>query len=112
MIAPIVIFRETHDPPQCTQLVRYPGRQPRPRAEVPRDSARHGDLPRADASKPSDAGTLVYRDAGASLNAVLAHVEAAGGRITTPKVRLPGDMGCLAHIADTAVNRVGLHASR
>jgi len=66
----------------------------------------------AGAPQPSDTGTLVYLDAGASLNAVLARVEAAGGRITTPKVQLPGEMGCFAHIADTEGNRVGLHAPR
>ena len=64
----------------------------------------------ADAPKPSDGGTVVYLDAGASLDAVLARVEAAGGRIMTPKVHLPGDMGVFAHIADTEGNRVGLHA--
>jgi predicted enzyme related to lactoylglutathione lyase len=62
------------------------------------------------APKPSDAGTMVYLNAGASLDAVLARVEAAGGRVTTPKVQLPGDMGCFAHVADTEGNRVGLHA--
>jgi len=45
-----------------------------------------------------------------SLDAVLARVEAAGGRIATPKVQLPGDMGVFAHITDTEGNRVGLHA--
>ena len=62
------------------------------------------------APKPSDAGTIVYLNAGASLDAVLARVEAAGGRIATPKVQLPGDLGCFAHVADTEGNRVGLHA--
>lgn len=62
------------------------------------------------APTPSDSGTLIYLDAGAALDPVLARVEAAGGRITTPKVQLPGDMGCFAHIADTEGNRVGLHA--
>ncbi|MEO8527432.1 MAG: VOC family protein [Caldimonas sp.] len=62
------------------------------------------------APKPADAGTLVYLNAGKSLDAVLARVEAAGGRIATPKVQLPGDMGCFAHVADTEGNRVGLHA--
>jgi uncharacterized protein len=62
------------------------------------------------APKPSDSGTMVYLNAGASLDAVLSRVEAAGGRIATPKVQLPGDMGCFAHVADTEGNRVGLHA--
>jgi predicted enzyme related to lactoylglutathione lyase len=59
---------------------------------------------------PASRGTLVYLNARPSLDAVLARVEAAGGRITTPKVQLPGDMGCFAHITDTEGNRVGLHA--
>jgi len=66
----------------------------------------------ADAPAPSQSGTLVYLDAGASLDAVLARVEPAGGRIATPKVQLPGEMGCFAHITDTEGNRVGLHAPR
>ena len=62
------------------------------------------------APRPSDSGTMVYLNAGVSLDAVLSRVEAAGGRIATPKVQLPGDMGCFAHVADTEGNRVGLHA--
>ena len=59
---------------------------------------------------PSASGSLVYLNATPSLDAVLARVEAAGGRITTPKVQLPGDMGCFAHVTDTEGNRIGLHA--
>ena len=59
---------------------------------------------------PSISGTLVYLNARPSVAAVLARVEAAGGRISTPTVRLPGDMGCFAHITDTEGNCVGLHA--
>jgi uncharacterized protein len=64
----------------------------------------------ATAPSPSTSGTLVYLDAGPSLDAVLARVEPAGGRIATPKVQLPGDMGVFAHVFDTDGNRVGLHA--
>jgi hypothetical protein len=63
-----------------------------------------------DVPAPAANGTLVYLHAGPSLDAVLARVESLGGRITTPKVTLPGDMGVFAHIADTEGNRVGLHA--
>ncbi len=63
-----------------------------------------------DVPEPSAAGTLIYLDAGPSLDAVLARVAGAGGRVTTPKVQLPEGMGCFAHIADTEGNRVGLHA--
>ena len=64
----------------------------------------------ADVPAPSTGGTLVYLNAEPSLDAVLARVHAAGGSIATPKQRLPGDMGCFAHITDTEGNRVGLHA--
>lgn len=60
---------------------------------------------------PSVNGTLVYLNAAPSLDAVLARVEAAGGRVTTPKVQLPGDMGVFAHVTDTEGNRIGLHAA-
>ena len=60
---------------------------------------------------PSADGTLIYLNADPSLDAVLARVAAAGGRIVTPKVKLPGDMGCFAHVADSEGNRVGLHAA-
>ena len=59
---------------------------------------------------PSLDGSLVYLNAGPSLDVVVARVEAAGGRVLVPKVLLPGDMGCFVHIADTEGNRVGLHA--
>lgn len=59
---------------------------------------------------PSQAGTLVYLQARPSLDAVLSRVTEAGGSVVTPKVQLPGDMGCFAHVADSEGNRVGLHA--
>lgn len=63
-----------------------------------------------EALTPANTGTLVYLNAKPSLDAVLARVEAAGGRIALPRVELPGDMGCFAHVIDTEGNRVGLHA--
>ena len=32
--------------------------------------------------------------------------------LATPKVQLPGEVGCFAHITDTEGNRIGLHAPR
>ncbi|MFL6663475.1 MAG: VOC family protein [Rhizobacter sp.] len=69
-----------------------------------------GCLLQAGPMQPSAQGTIVYLNAEPSLDAALARVEAAGGRIVTPKVQLPGDMGAFAHIVDTEGNRVGLHA--
>jgi hypothetical protein len=62
------------------------------------------------APAPTEQGTLVYLNATPSLDAALERVQRAGGRITTPKVQLPGDMGAFAHVADTEGNRIGLHA--
>ena len=59
---------------------------------------------------PAQHGTLVYLNAAPSLDAALSRLEAAGGRLATPKTTLPGDMGVFAHIIDTEGNRVGLHA--
>lgn len=59
---------------------------------------------------PAGDGTLVYLNASPSLDTVLERVQRAGGRLATPKVQLPGDMGAFAHVIDTEGNRVGLHA--
>ena len=64
----------------------------------------------AEAVAPSSAGTRVYLDASPSIDAALARVPHAGGRVVTPKVALPEGMGFFAHIADTEGNVVGLHA--
>lgn len=63
----------------------------------------------ATAGQPGAGGTLVYLDGGASLDATLARVTAAGGRIALPRQALPPGMGFFAHIIDPDGNRVGLH---
>ena len=64
----------------------------------------------AEGVAPSAAGTRVYLDAAPSIDAALGRVEAAGGRINTPKTALPPGMGFFAHISDCEGNVVGLHA--
>jgi predicted enzyme related to lactoylglutathione lyase len=59
---------------------------------------------------PTQEGTVVYLNAGPSLDAALARVEEAGGRIVLPRTELPEGMGCFAHFVDCEGNRVGLHA--
>ena len=61
--------------------------------------------------KPAAEGVVVYLNAGSSLDAVLARVEAAGGSVSMPRTELPPGMGAIAHITDTEGNRVGLHAT-
>ena len=62
------------------------------------------------APTPGAGGTLIYLDASPSLDAALARVTKAGGRIAVPRQALPPGMGFFAHITDPDGNRVGLHA--
>jgi uncharacterized protein len=64
----------------------------------------------AQAGATGAGGCLVYLNAGASLDAVLARVPSAGGQVALPSQALPPGMGFFAHILDTEGNRVGLHA--
>lgn len=57
---------------------------------------------------PSVAGTLIYLNAGFALDAMLARVEPAGGRVETPRTSI-GPQGCFAIFIDSEGNRVGLH---
>ena len=59
---------------------------------------------------PTTEGTLVYLNAGPSLDAALARALRAGGQVALPRTALPEGMGFFAHIIDCEGNRVGLHA--
>ena len=69
-----------------------------------------GALIRSEGMKPAENGTLVYLNAGESLDALLARVEPAGGKVAMPRTELPPGMGAIALITDTEGNRVGVHA--
>ncbi len=60
--------------------------------------------------QPAAQGTMVYLNAGPSIQAWLDRVVAAGGSIVVGKTALPPGMGYFAHIVDSEGNRVGLHA--
>jgi predicted enzyme related to lactoylglutathione lyase len=66
----------------------------------------------SNAPSPSTQGTVVYLNADPSLNAVLARLPEAGGRLLVPRTELPEGMGAFAQIEDSEGNRVGLHAMR
>jgi predicted enzyme related to lactoylglutathione lyase len=59
---------------------------------------------------PGRLGTLLYLNAGHSLDDALGRVFDAGGSIALPRTALPEGMGYYAHIVDTEGNKVGLHA--
>jgi uncharacterized protein len=56
-------------------------------------------------------GLRIYLDCMPSIDAALARVEGAGGRIVAPKLELPKGIGFIAHMRDTEGNEVGLHAT-
>ena len=59
---------------------------------------------------PAGTGTIVYLDAGPSIDTVLKRVGVSGGKIALDKTALPPGMGYFAHIIDSEGNRVGVHA--
>jgi uncharacterized protein len=61
-------------------------------------------------AKPATQGTLIYLNAGSSMQACLDRVKAAGGSIVIGKTALPQDIGYIAHIIDSEGNKVGLHS--
>lgn len=69
-----------------------------------------GALMKVDKVRPGDNGVIVYLNAGPSLDAVLARLEQAGGKLALPPVTLPDGIGRFAHITDPDGQRVGLHA--
>jgi uncharacterized protein len=75
-----------------------------------RDHATGGTLIIGPGFKPSTEGTVIYLNANPSLDAVLARVLPAGGKVVLPRTELPPGMGAFAHFVDTEGNRVGIHA--
>lgn len=58
--------------------------------------------------RPSQAGPVIYLNAGDQLAAILGRVEAAGGAVLTPPTQI-GPEGQIAIFRDSEGNRVGLH---
>jgi uncharacterized protein len=56
-------------------------------------------------------GAIVYLGTGDQLDAVLARVSKAGGKVAVPKTALPPGMGFFAQMIDGDGNRVGLHGT-
>ena len=75
-----------------------------------RDTDVRGALFKTPAMQPAAQGTLVYLNAGETLEPWLSRIEAAGGHLALPKVTLPDGMGCFAHIIYSEGNPLGLHA--
>ena len=59
--------------------------------------------------KPGPDGVTIYLNAPGGVDAVLAKVPAAGGKVTVPKTAI-GENGYYGIILDTEGNRIGLHS--
>lgn len=59
---------------------------------------------------PNGDGVLVYLTAQPTVDATLARVEQAGGKVDGPVIKLPQDIGYIAFFTDTEGNRLGLHS--
>jgi predicted enzyme related to lactoylglutathione lyase len=59
---------------------------------------------------PTGDGVLVYLTAQPTVDATLARVEQAGGKVDGPVIKLPEDIGYIAFFTDTEGNRLGLHS--
>ena len=68
-----------------------------------------GALLKSEGRTPSHDGTMIYFSV-PDIEAVLARVEADGGRTLTPKTDI-GEYGFYAYFEDTEGNRVGVHSS-
>jgi predicted enzyme related to lactoylglutathione lyase len=62
-----------------------------------------------DGYTPSTEGTVVYLNGGEDLALPLGKVEAAGGKVLSPKQGI-GENGFMAFFQDTEGNKVGLHS--
>ena len=76
----------------------------------PAEGGTSGAIIQGEGNTPSsNAGTVVYLNAGDDLSVVLNRVEGAGGQIAAPKTGI-GENGFIAFIHDTEGNKVGLHS--
>ncbi len=71
--------------------------------------AASGALVLSEGYVPSNSGAVIYLNGGADLSEPLGRVEAAGGKVTLPKMSI-GENGNIAHFEDTEGNRVAFHS--
>ena len=59
---------------------------------------------------PSADGTIPYLNGGDNLSTILDRVEAAGGTVTMPKMKVSDEVGFVAFFLDSEGNRIALHS--
>jgi len=69
-----------------------------------------GAIIKGDGYEPCNKGTIVYLNGGDDLQVLLDRVEAAGGKVLTPKTHITEEIGYFAFFLDTEGNKVALHS--
>jgi len=62
--------------------------------------------------KPSADGVKIYLNANPDLDVAIGKVEAAGGKIQMPKMKISDEIGYMAFFIDTEGNIVGVHSNK
>ncbi len=78
-------------------------------AFFPADSGTGGALVAGPGCTPSDVGVLVYLNAGADFDGILARVDMSGGRVVMPRTFISEQSGSFAVFIDSEGNRLALH---
>ena len=71
-----------------------------------------GGLCESASHKPSQEGSIVYLNANPNMDPVVEKIEAAGGHIAAPKMKISDDIGYMAFFIDSEGNRVALHSQQ
>jgi hypothetical protein len=71
-----------------------------------------GGLVQGPMHKPSADGAKIYFNANDGMEAILAKIEPAGGKVTMPKTLITEDIGYMAFFMDSEGNGVALHSNK
>ncbi len=69
-----------------------------------------GGLIQSQMHVPSDKGALIYLNANPNMDPVIEKIEANGGKVVMPKMKISDEIGYMAFFTDTEGNKVGLHS--
>ena len=71
-----------------------------------------GSLCQGDGYKPTTDGAKIYLNGGEDLNAPLAKVEKAGGKVIMPKTKINDEIGFMAFFTDPEGNNMAFHSPK
>ena len=70
-----------------------------------------GGLVQSHMHVPSTEGVVLYLNGNPDLDLVLTKVDAAGGKIAMPKMKISDEVGYMAFFIDSEENKIGLHSN-